>query len=103
MSEVMIDHVAVNHTVDTLDTQRESRMSAWHQIRGEFESLKASGAMLGTASDACQMSVMRVDEEVTTQNQHEITLFESIRHAVEDDRITEEESSQMFTALGGNA
>ncbi|ASL18390.1 hypothetical protein [Mycobacterium intracellulare] len=98
--DVLIDHAAANATVSQIDEHREARYHLWQQLLREFEDLKASGAMLGQASEACQLAVMRVNDEVERQNQSEIQLIEHIRSALADDLHNEAESAALFVPHG---
>jgi len=98
--DVAIDHGVANHHVDQMEQHADAINSTWQNTVREFEQLKASGAMSGASSDACQLAVARTSEHQTQLYQKEKTLFENIRNAHSDDLHTEEESASMFHGLG---
>lgn len=100
MADVAIDHGVAGHLVDQMEQHSDSFYQTWLATVREFEDLKASGAMTGTASDACQLAVQRTSEHVAQLHQKEKTLFENIRNAHTDDLHNEEESGSMFHGLG---
>jgi hypothetical protein len=100
MTNVAIDHGVAGHLVDQMEQHSDAINQTWQSSRAAFEDLKAAGAMLGQASDACQLAVQRTSEHQAQLHQQEKALFENIRNAHTDDLRVEEESASMFHGLG---
>lgn len=101
--DVAIDHSVANPLVNEMENHANDGFNTWQQAKAEFENLKASGAMLGAAVEACQLAVARTDEHATKLHQEDLQLLDEVRHAHGDDLRTEEESANMFTGLGTGA
>ena len=99
----LIDHPAARASIKKAEDADDALMSAWAQVRTEFESLQDSGSMNGPAARACHLAVQRLDEEVVREQQRKQELFQNVNSAMDDDIRTEEESSGLFQggALGG--
>jgi len=100
--DVAIDHGVADNLVSEMDQHVDAMRQTWQSAVREFEDLKASGAMTGAASEACQLAVQRTNEHVEQIVAKDKQLFEDIRAAHADDLHTEEESAGMFSGLGNH-
>ncbi|MBU8820337.1 hypothetical protein KL864_31135 [Mycolicibacterium goodii] len=98
--DVAIDHSVADSLVSQMDSHVDSLHQTWLSSVREFEDLKGSGAMMGAASEACQLAVQRTNEHLEMVIAKDKQLFEDIRAAHADDLHTEEESASMFSGLG---
>lgn len=95
--DVAIDHGVADNLIGQCESHADDVLHTWNNTKMEFEQLKASGAMLGAASNSCQVAVDRTDALIRELHRQDKQLFEEVRAAHGDDLRTEEESATMFT------
>lgn len=100
--DVAIDHGVADNMVAQMDGHVDAMHQTWVNTVREFEDLKGSGAMIGAASEACQLAVQRTNEHPERIVAKDKQLFEDIRAAHADDLNTEEESAGMFNGFGNH-
>lgn len=100
--DIAIDHGVADNLVSEMEQHVDAMHQTWVSTVRELEDLKASQAMTGAASEACQLAVQRTNEHLEQIVAKDRQLFEDIRAAHADDLRTEEESAGMFSGLGSH-